>query len=53
MGECEEERDVLDKCIIDGCDMEKFGTLGISEKTIAICEEAIGGHRRPKGKEIR
>ena len=40
VGECEiykEERDVLEKMRkIDECDMEKFGTLHSSEKTIAI-----------------
>ena len=39
MGECEiykEERDVLEMRKIDDCDMEKFGTLESSEKTIAI-----------------
>ena len=41
MGECEiykEERDVLAEKMwkIDECDMEKFGTLESSEKTIAI-----------------
>ena len=41
VGECEmykEERDVLEEEMkaIDGCDMEEFGTLDSSEKTIAI-----------------
>ena len=39
MGECEiykEERDVLEMRKVDECDMEKFGTLDSSEKTIAI-----------------
>ena len=39
MGECEiykEERDVLEMRKIDDCDMQKFGTLESSEKTIAI-----------------
>ena len=39
VGECEiykEERDVLEMRKIDECDMEKFGTLDSSEKTIAI-----------------
>ena len=38
VGECEiykEERDVLEMRKIDECDMEKFGTLDSSEKTIA------------------
>ena len=43
MGECEtykEERDVLEEMRkIDGCDIEKFGTLDSSEKTIAILGE--------------
>ena len=42
MGECEiyaEERDVLEMRKIDGCDMEKFGTLDSSEEMIAI----VGG----------
>ena len=37
--ECEiykEERDALEMRKIDECDMEKFGTLDSSEKTIAI-----------------
>ena len=37
---------------IDDCDMEKFGTLGSSEKTIAILREH-GGHRRRNSKGIR
>ena len=39
VGECEiykEERDILEMRKIDECDMEKFGTLDSSEKTIAI-----------------
>ena len=40
VGECElykEERDALDEMRkIDNCDIEKFGTLHSSEKTIAI-----------------
>ena len=39
MGECEmykKERHVLAMRKIDECDMEKFGTLDSSEKTIAI-----------------
>ena len=39
VGECEiykEERDVLEMRKIDECDMEKFGALGSSEKTIVI-----------------
>ena len=40
MGECEiykEERDVLREMRkVDECDMERFGTLDSSEKTIAI-----------------
>ena len=40
MGECEiykEERDALEEMRkIDDCDMEKFGTLDSSEKTIAV-----------------
>ena len=40
MGECEiykEEWDVLEEMRkVDECDMEKFGTLDDSEKTIAI-----------------
>ena len=40
MGECEilkEERDVVEEIRkIDECDMDKFGTLHSSEKTIAI-----------------
>ena len=40
VGECElykEERDVLEEMRkIDECNMEKFGTLDSSEKTIAI-----------------
>ena len=40
VGECEmykEERDVLEEMSkIDECNMEKFGTLDSSEKTIAI-----------------
>ena len=35
-----EERNVLEMRKIDECDMEKFSTLDISEKTIAIL-----GHR--------
>ena len=31
-----EERDVLEMRKIDECDLEKFGTLDSSEKTIAI-----------------
>ena len=37
---------------IDGRDLEKFGTLGSSEKTIAILEDRWWP-RRPKKKEIR
>lgn len=40
MGKCElckEERNALEKMRkMDGCDMEKFGTLDNSEKTTAI-----------------
>ena len=39
VGECEiykEERDVLEMRKIGECDMEKFGTLDSSEKTITI-----------------
>ena len=36
-----------------GCDMEKFGALDSSEKTIAIPGRQVVGHRRPKRKEIR
>ena len=39
VGECEickEERDLLEMRKIDECDMEKFGTLDSSEKTITI-----------------
>ena len=48
LGECEmykEERDVLEEMReIDECDMERFGTLDSSEKTIAI----LGDRRRNK-----
>ena len=49
VGECEiykEERDVLEEEMreIDECDMEEFGTLDSSEKTIAI----LGDRWRPK-----
>ena len=53
MGECEtykEKRVVLDMRKIDECDMEKFGTLDSSEKTIAIPVD--GGHRQRNRKEI-
>ena len=42
----EEERDVLgdEENIIDECDLDKFGTLHCSEKTITIL--VGGGHRR-------
>ena len=38
MGECvyREERDIVEMRKLDECDMEIFGTLDSSEKTIAI-----------------
>ena len=36
---------------VDECDMEKFGTLDSSEKTVAILGED-GGHRRRNRKGI-
>ena len=47
VGECEickEERDALEMRELDVCNMEEFGSLEISEKTIAIL--ADGGRRR-------
>ena len=54
VGECEvykKERDVLEMRKTNEFDMEKFGTLGSSEKTIGILE--IGGHRRRNSRGIR
>ena len=56
VGECEiykEERDVLEMRKIDECDMERFGTLDSSEKTIAILGAIDAGHRRRNRKGIR
>ena len=57
VGKCEmhrEEQDVLEKLKkIDHCNMGKFGTLGSSDKTIAVLRwETDGGYRRRNKKEI-
>ena len=49
-----EEQDVLKMKKIDDCDVGKFGTLGSSDKTIAVLQwETDGGRRRRNRKEMR
>ena len=55
VGECEiykEERDILEMRKIDECDMEKFGTLDSSEKTIAILGDRWPQTANQKGDKI-
>ena len=59
VGECEiheKERDVLEEDMkkIDECDMEKFGTLDNSEKTMAILGDRWWPQTaNPQGEKIR